>query len=79
MVSTSNGDTKMKTNCITNRSGYEHVLKIGEEYEILDICEGIFAGDHYVTVGLENGKKATALLYRFDLSKEEADTYIKKA
>lgn len=67
----------MKTKCVTNRSGYEHSLKIGEEYEILDVCEGIFQGDHYITVDLGNGKKASALLYRFDLSKEEADTYIK--
>ena len=67
----------MKTKCVTNRHGYEYDLKVGKEYEILNIQSGIFAGDHYITVNLGENKKATALRYRFDMSKEDAEKYIK--
>ena len=66
----------MKTKCVCLRNGYEHVLTLGSEYEVLDIQDGIFPGDYYVMVEGDNGKKATALLYRFDMSKEDAEAYV---
>ncbi len=68
----------MKTKCVTNSNGYEHELKVGKEYEVLDVCVGIFAGDHYVTVSIGEGKKTAALLHRFDMTKQEADDYIQQ-
>jgi hypothetical protein len=58
--------------CITNRSGYERVLEVGREYEILDVQYGIFLGEYYVIADLGNGKTATTHLHRFDITKEEA-------
>lgn len=67
----------MNTTCICLRNGYERSLKVGESYTVLDIQYGIFEGDYYVTVDTGNSKKATALLYRFDLTKEIAESFIK--
>ena len=68
----------MKTKCVCLRSGYEHVLTLGETYEVLDVQDGIFPGDYYVTVEGDNDKRATALLYRFDMPKEDAEAYVVK-
>ena len=71
----------MKTKCVTNRSGYEHFLTVGEKYKVLDIQDGIFGGDYYVTVEIPNSTKpgrATALLHRFDITKEQAEAYVVK-
>ena len=69
----------MKTKCVTNRSGYENVLTIGKEYEVVDVCTGIFAGDHYITVDIGGGKTASALKHRFDISKEEIKSFMEKS
>lgn len=67
----------MKTKCTTNFSGYEHSLTVGQEYEIKDICEGIFSGDYYISVDIGEGKTATAYNWRFDMTKEQCQKYIK--
>lgn len=68
----------MKLKCVTNDHGYEHKLVEGKEYEVLDIREGTFPGDHYIVVDIGGGKKATTLRYRFDITKEEADAYMRE-
>jgi len=65
----------MKTICKTNRRGYEGILEIGEEYEVLDIQRGTFAPDFYVQVVLPDGKKAMAIDHRFSLTKEQCRAY----
>ncbi len=69
----------MKAKCITNRSGYEYDLVVGKEYEILDIQDSIFAGDYYVIAKLDENstnKTASTHLYRFDITKEQAEAYV---
>ena len=68
----------MQTICTTNRSGYEHSLQLGQSYEVVDIQDGIFAGDYYVKVDIGGGKTASALLYRFDIPKEVAEAYVQE-
>ena len=63
--------------CVTNRSGYERSLVIGDLYLLLDIQDGIFPGDYYVIVELPDGKTVTTLLNRFDITKEQAAAYVK--
>ena len=66
----------MLTKCVTNRSGYEYTLEVGKEYTVLDIQDGIFGGDYYVKVDRGEGKTATALLHRFNITKEIAEKYV---
>jgi len=65
----------MQTTCVTNRSGYEQYLKVGQQYDVVDIQLGIFAGDYYISVEVGN-KTVTALRHRFDITKEYAQQYI---
>ena len=57
----------MNVECVAPR-GYEYHLTKGKIYEVLDICEGMFAGDYYVTVQ-GDGRKVSAHHYRFDITK----------
>ena len=66
----------MKAKCINLRGGYEHILKIGKEYEITDIQDGIFSGDYYVIGIGEDGKKFTCYFWRFNITKEFAEEYV---
>ena len=68
----------MRVKCKTNRSGYEYILTEGEEYEITDIQDAIFAGDYYVLGITDGGQKFICHLHRFDISKETAEEYVQE-
>lgn len=68
----------MKAKCLTNRSGYAHFLTVGKMYEILDIQESMFKGDYYVVCKGDDGFGVTCPLYRFDITKEQAEAYVIK-
>jgi hypothetical protein len=66
----------MKATCTTNRSGYEYDLTEGKEYEVLDIQDSIWPGAYYIQVMGDRGRKAFCHLYRFDVTKEQAEAYV---
>lgn len=66
-----------KVKCVVLRDGYEYHLTKGKEYEVLDICEGMFAGDYYVTVKGDKDRKTTGHYWRFGITKEQCKEYIK--
>lgn len=70
---------KIKLKCVANRNGYERSLTTGKEYEIADIQKGMFPGDYYIIIDKEhtdNGKSASCLDYRFEITKEQCKKYV---
>lgn len=65
----------MKIKCVAARS-YDGKLIEGKEYEVFDMCDGIFSGDYYITVIGESGKKVSGHFWRFDISKEQVKEFI---
>lgn len=68
----------MKVKCVAPSGGYEYDLTEGKEYDVVDICDGICGGDHYITVVGDQNRKLTALRYRFNITKEQAIQYVKE-
>lgn len=67
----------MKVKCVCNRSGYEHLLKVGNWYELIDICTSMLSSsDYYITVQLDNGKSTVTNDYRFDVPKKICKQYV---
>lgn len=67
----------MKYKCVSNR-GYERLLVEGKKYKVVDIQDGLFAGDYYVIVLGDNDKEASCHHWRFDISKETCEKYVLK-
>ena len=68
----------MKLRCITNSHGYEHSLVVGKEYEVIDIQDGIWCGDHYIIVRGDKGEEVAAHRHRFDISRNDCRKYVVK-
>ena len=66
----------MKALCVTPDHGYQYVLTKGKEYDVLDIQDGTFPQDYYISVMGDTGRVVWCLLYRFNVTREAAEEYV---